>query len=259
MKKTLKQLEGTWTIVDLEVDGQSMPAMSGQIVIKWDRFTSYGMGAEYKGRIEADFSTIPHTLDMIFTSGPEKGNRNLAIFELDADTWKLCLATRGPKRPTEFVSRAGTGIALETLKRGTTSPSAPRQGKSEAKPAVSSGPLQPAPELEGEWAMTSLINSGEPLDEKWIQYGKRVVRGNEVTVTMAGQVQLQAKFTIDRTKIPNTIDYLLKGGRKQYGIYELNGTKLKVIFSPPGSERPTDFSTAKGDGKTLTTWTLVKQ
>jgi uncharacterized protein (TIGR03067 family) len=120
-------------------------------------------------------------------------------------------------------------------------------------------PLEPAPELEGEWAMTSLVNSGEPLEEKWVRQGKRVCKGNDVTVTMAGQIQVQAKFTVDRSQEPNSIDYLLKGGRKQFGIYQLVNKNLKVIFSSPGSPRPADFSTAKGDGKTLTSWKLVKR
>jgi uncharacterized protein (TIGR03067 family) len=226
-------------------------------VIKGDRFTAIGMGAEYKGKFEADFTRKPHRLDMNFTAGPEKGNRNLAIFELDGDTWTLCLATRGSKRPAEFASKPGTGIALETLTRRKTSTF--RRVNSVAKSANSSTHLEPAPELEGEWAMTSLVSSGEAMERKWAQYGKRVAKGNELTVCMAGQVQVQAKFTVDRSKKPNTIDYLLKNGRRQYGIYELNGKDLKVIFSSPGSERPADFSTAKRDGKTLTIWTLVQQ
>jgi len=45
----------------------------------------------------------------------------------------------------------------------------------------------------------------------------------------------------------------------QHGIYELEGKKLKVIFSAPGQPRPADFSTKAGDGKTLTTWKLARQ
>jgi uncharacterized protein (TIGR03067 family) len=78
-------------------------------------------------------------------------------------------------------------------------------------------------------------------------------------VTMAGQVQLQARFTVDRTLQPHGIDYLLGNGSLQHGRYELDGAELKVVFAAPGCERPADFSTGKNDGKTLTTWRLAKQ
>jgi hypothetical protein len=51
----------------------------------------------------------------------------------------------------------------------------------------------------------------------------------------------------------------LSNGTLQHGRYELDGTNLKVIFAAPGRERPADFSTIKNDGKTLTTWQLVKR
>jgi hypothetical protein len=46
-------------------------------VVNGNRFISLGMGEEYEGELQADFSANPHTLDMIFVAGPEKGNRNL--------------------------------------------------------------------------------------------------------------------------------------------------------------------------------------
>ena len=91
------------------------------------------------------------------------------------------------------------------------------------------------------------------------KHGKRVARGNEITVTMSGQTLVKARFTVNRDASPKTIDYLLASSAQQHGIYDLEGKNLKVIFSAPGQRRPADFSTAKGDGKTLTTWKLIKQ
>jgi len=51
-------------------------------------------------------------------SAIEKGNTNPGIYELDADTWKICIATRGAVRPSSFASSPGSGFALETLMRG---------------------------------------------------------------------------------------------------------------------------------------------
>jgi uncharacterized protein (TIGR03067 family) len=254
MKKDVDILQGAWGIVRLEIDGRNMPTGTAQIVLKGNRFTTTGMGAEYEGTIAVDGKKKPKTLDMTFTTGPEKGNKNLGIFEVSGDTWRLCLDMTGKSRPKEFASKPGSGVALETLRRASDSGSR----KKAAAPPVQLDQV-PAPELEGEWAMVSCTINGDPLPASFAKHGKRVARKNEITVTMSGQVMVQAKFTVDRDKSPKTIDYLLSNGQLQHGIYEFEGKKLKVIFSAPGQTRPADFSTKSGDGKTLTTWKLAKQ
>jgi uncharacterized protein (TIGR03067 family) len=76
------------------------------------------MGAVYEGVIELDTSATPRWLDMIFDAGPEKGNTNPGIYEVNGDSWKLCIATRGNVRPSTFGSTPGSGLALELLTRG---------------------------------------------------------------------------------------------------------------------------------------------
>src|SRR3989442_16035736 len=74
----LDRLQGAWNITSLEVDGQSMPAPTGAcIVIEGSRFQSLGMGAVYEGKVEVDGTKKPKTFDLLFTAGPEKGNRSL--------------------------------------------------------------------------------------------------------------------------------------------------------------------------------------
>jgi uncharacterized protein (TIGR03067 family) len=243
-------LQGTWSIVSLEVGGKKVPAGAARIVLEGDRFTTSGMGAEYEGTFALDEKKMPKTFDMTFLSGPEKGNKNLGIFELDSDTWRLCLDMTGKSRPKEFVS--GQGVALETLKRVASA-------ETKTSKNVPRLPIMAAPELEGEWTMVSCIMNGDALPSSMVKYGKRVARGNEVTVSMAGKTVLKAQFTVDREKKPATIDYLLPDGQLQHGIYDLEGGNLKVIFSAPRAPRPAHFSTFAGDGRTLTVWKLVKQ
>ncbi len=116
----LDKLQGTWNVVSLEVDGQKMPAAvfnGSKIVVEGANFTSIAMGANYEGTIEVDAAHTPKTFDLRFTVGPEKGNTNFGIYELDADTWKICLSINGKDRPAKFATAPGTGHALETLQR----------------------------------------------------------------------------------------------------------------------------------------------
>src|SRR5712692_9510824 len=76
----LKKLQGTWNVVSLEVQGQTIPASAlgaARIVIQGDHFTTSGMAASYEETIEMDASTTPKTFNLNFTSGPEKENRSL--------------------------------------------------------------------------------------------------------------------------------------------------------------------------------------
>jgi uncharacterized protein (TIGR03067 family) len=116
----IQKLQGVWQITSLEIDGNvlSAAALSGAtIAIDGDKFTSLGMGAIYEGTLTLDAKATPKAFDMHFTSGPEKGNSNAGIYELDRDTWRICLNTRGQKRPEKFAAPPGTGFAVEVLHR----------------------------------------------------------------------------------------------------------------------------------------------
>src|SRR5438067_9171714 len=126
MTTDVEHLQGTWQVVDLETEGQRMdPAVvaGARIIVRGDRFISLGMGATFEGRFEIDPTAVPRRLDMVFEAGPEQGATNQAIYELDGDTWRLCIGTRGG-RPTAFSAQPGSGWALETLRRTADEPQA---------------------------------------------------------------------------------------------------------------------------------------
>jgi uncharacterized protein (TIGR03067 family) len=115
-------------------------------------------------------------------------------------------------------------------------------------------------QLQGEWTMVSGSANGESMSEEMRKEMKRLCKGDEITVMMGEQVFLKAKLTLDPTKKPKTIDYeMTEGftkGKKQLGIYEINGDTFKACFSSPGSERPTEFKS--GEGLTLSEWKRKK-
>jgi uncharacterized protein (TIGR03067 family) len=116
--------------------------------------------------------------------------------------------------------------------------------------------------LQGEWSMVSGSADGQPLPAEMVKEMKRVCQGDQVTSTRAGQIFFKAKVTIDPSKNPKTIDYdMLEGftkGKKQLGIYEINGDTFKSCFGAPGAERPSDFATKPGDQGTFTVWKREK-
>jgi len=120
MGDDLEQLQGTWYIVALEIEGAKLvpSAYAGaHIIIDGSRFTSIAMGAKYSGTIEVDPSTDPKTFRMKFLDGPEKGNTNNGIYQLAGDTWQFCLSMTGGPAPTDFVTAPRSGLAMEVLNK----------------------------------------------------------------------------------------------------------------------------------------------
>jgi uncharacterized protein (TIGR03067 family) len=254
MPTDLEKLQGVWKVTFLEADGRQVPGSTlegSQVIITKNKFKSVGMGADYTGTVEINEFCKPKTLDLVFSAGPEKGNRNLGIYKFAGSKWMLCLATRGTKRPDKFATVAGSGFALETLERGHSD----QKAKKSPEPVQPSGPPT---ELEGEWAMVSAVFNGVPMEQSAVKWCKRITRGDITSVVAGPQVFLKARFTLDTSKHPKVIDYMnLEGtsaGKPQAGIFELNDGLLKICVSAPGQNRPNAFSSKPGDGRSYTVW-----
>lgn len=116
--------------------------------------------------------------------------------------------------------------------------------------------------LQGEWSMVSGSADGYPVPDSMLADSKRVCKGDETSVVVGGQLIMKAKFTVDPSKQPKTIDYqVIDGptkGKTHLGIYELNGDTAKFCFGAPGAERPADFASKPGDRRTSSVWKRVK-
>jgi uncharacterized protein (TIGR03067 family) len=271
MSKDLENLQGSWRVTALEVNGQAMPVDalgSAGIVINGGRFISTGMGNEYEGTFEVDVKSRPRKLTMKFDTGPEKGNTNLAIYEIKGDSWKLCIATQGSVRPSRFGTKPGDGFVFETLTRGdiasdTTAALPKRKNQTEANAAkISSSPSDKRlAEFQGEWSMVSGVMNGQAMDKSAVQWVRRITTGDEIAVCAGPQTLMKMTFTIDPSISPKGIDYMNTAGsnkgKTQLGVYEFDGDQLTVCVSSPGAPRPTSFSSEKGAGHTLTVWKRI--
>jgi uncharacterized protein (TIGR03067 family) len=276
MPGDLDKLQGKWNVTSLETDGQSIPATvftGATIVVEGNRFSSLGMGGTYEGIVELEPNREPKAFDLVFTAGHAQGHRNLGIYQLEGDSWKICLATSGDIRPENFQTTAGSGFALETLERADATHESEKQpaktagipstSSHAASDAATSGPptMTRVTELEGEWQMTSGVFNGRAMDESMIKWCKRVTRGNVTRVLAGPQVFLHATFTLDYTHKPPAIDYVNledpSKGKSQAGIFELSGDALQICVSAPEQPRPADFSSEPGANLTYTAWRRV--
>ena len=279
MSAEIDRIQGTWAFTSLEVEGTKMPLDSfrgASIVVDGDRFTSVSMGAVYKGTVKLGARKKPKTIDLCFTEGPEARKTSLGIYELDGDTWRICLGMAGRDRPKAFATKPGSGHALESLKRaapvkssGTPAGSAPfARSSAQTSPsarsvAVRGGSPASGNEMEklaGTWTMVSGELNGQRLPAQMIKGFKRVTQDDETTVTSGGRVFLKAKFRIDSATQPKTIDYEVSvgtdAGKTMLGIFDVTEETLKLCYA--SAHRPTDFSAPVGSGRSLTVWKREK-
>ena len=122
VKEDRKQYEGTWQVVSLEVDGNTMTVDDAKkITVVNEADGQWAIEVEGKviarGTSEIDLTKKPKAVDLTVTEGDDKGKTVLGIYEIGEDTRKVCLGQPGKERPAEFSSTEGGGHVLAVLKR----------------------------------------------------------------------------------------------------------------------------------------------
>jgi uncharacterized protein (TIGR03067 family) len=120
MDKEIQKLEGTWVFISIEVDGKDAAkevVKNAKLTIRGRRFSLVYDQEFHNGIITVDPSKRPKTIDVIYSSGDEKGKKSLGIYEIRNDSLKVCIGVIDAARPTQFVSTPNSGHLLEVLKR----------------------------------------------------------------------------------------------------------------------------------------------
>jgi uncharacterized protein (TIGR03067 family) len=109
--KELMKLEGKWALVAGEAEGKALPEAD----IK--KHTVKVGQTRIVGTHRVDPTGRPKTIDAMDTEGPFKDKTVLGIYEIKGDTFSVCFAPPGKKRPSEFTTKSGTGIIYHIWKR----------------------------------------------------------------------------------------------------------------------------------------------
>ena len=96
--------------------------------------------------------------------------------------------------------------------------------------------------FQGTWQPVFIKNSeGVIVSADDLKATRLFVKGNEFTFTNK-EASISGTFTIDPSKIPKTIDFLLANSKspdeKFLGVYEIRGERRLSCFAFPKQERP---------------------
>ena len=121
VKKEYDKFDGTWKMESFTMDGKPSPIedfADFRMTLKGENFTTVAADGKSAGTYKIDPNKSPKTIDITFTGGQHDGLTMLGVYELDGDTYKVCLPTGGGKeRPKELASKPGSGLVLEVFKR----------------------------------------------------------------------------------------------------------------------------------------------
>jgi uncharacterized protein (TIGR03067 family) len=128
IKKDLASLEGTWQITSKEFMGKQATkeeieelAAESELAIKDGKATRTDLATKKvvnEGTLKLDPTAKPKAVDIMYTSGPVKGETDKAIYEIDGDTLKVCYSLEpDAERPTEFATKPDGKAFVLTFKR----------------------------------------------------------------------------------------------------------------------------------------------
>jgi uncharacterized protein (TIGR03067 family) len=104
--------------------------------------------------------------------------------------------------------------------------------------------------LQGKWKTVAMEVAGKPSPKDEIPAFTFVIAADGKSTGRTPQEEFRFTISVNPKKDPKTIENLHESGeqkgKKQYGIYKLEGDKFTVCMTVPGSaekDRPTDFTT----------------
>jgi uncharacterized protein (TIGR03067 family) len=120
-KKDLDAMKGSWQAVGGEEDGKPVKeedARKFKLAVDGDKYTFSVEGMpDEKGTLKLDPGQKPKAVDVLITTGDDKGKTQLGVYDVEGDTLKLCFVPPGVERPKALAAKEGSMSSLFIFKR----------------------------------------------------------------------------------------------------------------------------------------------
>jgi uncharacterized protein (TIGR03067 family) len=122
IKELHAKLDGKWVLkrVESAMGKQDIPEGVGSAVFNKEKYT-FTMGPmTEKGKMTFRLGKKPREVDIKITEGNDADKSQFGVYELESDTFKMCVAFAGEpesSRPKELAAKEGTQETLFIFKR----------------------------------------------------------------------------------------------------------------------------------------------
>ena len=117
----MAELQGEWTMVSGEMGGTPIPAefaATGRRVVRGSEVTvSFGGRVMLRARMRLCTADSPSQMDYTLLAGPQKGQVQRGIYEVEGDRVRVCHDSPGSPRPGEFFTTPGDGRKVTVWQR----------------------------------------------------------------------------------------------------------------------------------------------
>jgi uncharacterized protein (TIGR03067 family) len=114
-------LQGTWSLVSVEVNGQPLPMdnfKQARLTIEGNRYFFQLDQIRLELGVKVDVGKAPRTIDLEVMTGDQKGQVYHGIYRIENGRYTICRTTDpGKERPTEFTTRPNSGQMMVVWKR----------------------------------------------------------------------------------------------------------------------------------------------
>ncbi len=104
-------------------------------------------------------------------------------------------------------------------------------------------------QMQGTWTITLMEEKGEKVPDAVIKEMSAEIKGDKLSISEKGKVVIELQFQLDPARKPREVDFTyLAGedkGKKELGIYEIEGDTVKFCVNEGAKDRPKEFKTAK--------------
>lgn len=244
----LAKLEGVWRFATVAVDGKEHPAppfdTNKLIIAKAGRYVIVQGPRITRGSIQLDPNPSPKHYDVTIISGPAKPVVTRGVYEIDGETYRICLPLTGNTRPSAVRSQPGTIFFVF------------KREKRDYQEALEAAGRQ---ELTGRWQSVSYALDGKNATPEQMQKIQLVIEPDgKATALNDGKVFIASSITVDPSTSPMSMDVTYNDGddkgKKSLGIYKIEDGVLTICRAPAKKPRPTAFGSAPGSGLTLMTY-----
>ncbi|HMP03142.1 MAG TPA: TIGR03067 domain-containing protein [Gemmatales bacterium] len=105
--------------------------------------------------------------------------------------------------------------------------------------------------IQGKWQITLLERDGVRITEEDLKSAAMKINGDRFEYDSPVDGTQEGTLKLDDTKKPKHMDVTVASGDKVLAIYEIKDDELKVCYTGPGSDRPTELSGSSDSGATL--------